>query len=188
MSRRMLLRDRGPESGSDLVFCTFVLLRRQPINPGEPSAFTYCVMNGDCQETPGALVFRAVVIVSGIALIERFTWIMFPFAALILFAAWRLAFAQERERRVVEGACDVCATWISRFVPPPNIMRRTFSRNRCRSTLSLVPIRTPLSSQRSSISKPRPRKNVRLCDRSSTVSVGITLLPRRLLSGVSAIR
>jgi len=71
----------------------------------------------------GALVFRAVVIVSGIALIERFTWIMFPFAALILFAAWRLAFAQERERRVVEGACDVCATWIARFVRVSPIVR-----------------------------------------------------------------
>ena len=64
----------------------------------------------------GALVFRAVVIVSGIALIERFNWILYPFAALILFAAWRLAFAQERERRVVEGACDVCSTWIARLV------------------------------------------------------------------------
>jgi tellurite resistance protein TerC len=64
----------------------------------------------------GALVFRAVVIGAGIALIQRFNWIMYPFAALILFAAWRLAFAQERERRVVKGACDVCATWIARLV------------------------------------------------------------------------
>ncbi|HEY3045512.1 MAG TPA: hypothetical protein VGJ39_15890, partial [Vicinamibacterales bacterium] len=31
----------------------------------------------------GALVFRALMIVAGIALIQRFHWIMYPFAALI---------------------------------------------------------------------------------------------------------
>ena len=65
----------------------------------------------------GALVFRALMVGAGIALIQRFQWIMYPFAALILFAAWRMLFAQERERRVVESACDVCSTWIARFVP-----------------------------------------------------------------------
>lgn len=64
----------------------------------------------------GALVFRAVMIAAGIALVERFHWIMYPFAALILFAAWRMLFARERERRVVAGACDVCSTWIARVV------------------------------------------------------------------------
>jgi tellurite resistance protein TerC len=64
----------------------------------------------------GALVFRAVMIAAGIALVRRFHWITYPFAALILFAAWRMLFAQERERRVVEGACDVCSTWIARVV------------------------------------------------------------------------
>jgi TerC family integral membrane protein len=65
----------------------------------------------------GALVFRALMIGGGIALIQRFQWIMYPFAALILFAAWRMLFAQERERRVVEAACNVCSTWIARVVP-----------------------------------------------------------------------
>jgi len=64
----------------------------------------------------GALVFRAVMIAAGIALIQRFQWVMYPFGALILFAAWRMLFAEERERRVVAGACDVCATWIARVV------------------------------------------------------------------------
>src|SRR4029077_18379028 len=36
--------------------------------------------------------------------------------ALILFAAWRMLFAEERERRVVAGACEVCSTWIARVV------------------------------------------------------------------------
>jgi tellurite resistance protein TerC len=64
----------------------------------------------------GALFFRAVMIGAGIALIQRFQWIMYPFGGLILFAAWRMLFAEERERRVVAGACDVCSTWIARVV------------------------------------------------------------------------
>ena len=64
----------------------------------------------------GALVFRAVMITAGIALIQRVEWIMYPFGALILFAAWRMLFADQRERRVVAGACDVCSTWIARVV------------------------------------------------------------------------
>jgi len=71
----------------------------------------------------GALIFRGVMIAAGISLINRFHWITYPFAALLLFAAWRLLFAQERERRVVEGACDVCSTWIARVVPVSPIVR-----------------------------------------------------------------
>ena len=65
----------------------------------------------------GALVFRALMITAGIALVQRFRWITYPFAALILLAAWRMLFAEERERRVVEAACDVCSTWIARVIP-----------------------------------------------------------------------
>jgi tellurite resistance protein TerC len=65
----------------------------------------------------GALVFRALAIGAGITLIERIQWITYPFAALILFAAWRLLFGGERQRRVVKKACDVCSTWIARVVP-----------------------------------------------------------------------
>jgi tellurite resistance protein TerC len=64
----------------------------------------------------GALVFRGLMIVAGIALIERFEWVMYPFAALILVAAWRMLFGAERERQVVRGACNVCETWIARVV------------------------------------------------------------------------
>ena len=65
----------------------------------------------------GALVFRALAIGAGITLIERVQWINYPFAILILFAAWRLLFGAERERKVVKEACDVCGTWIARVVP-----------------------------------------------------------------------
>jgi len=64
----------------------------------------------------GALVFRAILVGAGITLIQRFHWAIYPFAGLILFAAWRLLFGAEPERRVVEGACDVCNTWIARLV------------------------------------------------------------------------
>ena len=64
----------------------------------------------------GALVFRALAIGAGLTLIERFQWITYPFATLILFAAWRLLFGAERERKVVKEACDVCGTWIARVV------------------------------------------------------------------------
>ena len=64
----------------------------------------------------GALVFRALAIFTGLALIERFQWITYPFATLILFAAWRLLFGADRERKVVKEACDVCGTWIARVV------------------------------------------------------------------------
>jgi tellurite resistance protein TerC len=64
----------------------------------------------------GALVLRAVMVLAGVALIQRFHWVIYPFAGLILFAAWRLLFGAEPERRVVEEACNVCNTWIARIV------------------------------------------------------------------------
>src|SRR5260370_19264533 len=64
----------------------------------------------------GALVFRAMAIFAGLTLVERVQWISYPFAFLIVFAAWGLLFGGERQRRVVADACDVCRTWISRIV------------------------------------------------------------------------
>jgi tellurite resistance protein TerC len=65
----------------------------------------------------GALVFRAIMIGAGIALIGRFSWITYPFAVLILFAAWRMLFGQRRERQAVQAACNVCESWIARLIP-----------------------------------------------------------------------
>ena len=66
----------------------------------------------------GALVFRALAIGAGITLIERIQWIIYPFATLILFAAWRLLFGGERERKVVTEAV-MCA--------PPGSLERCAS-------------------------------------------------------------
>ncbi|HWE25000.1 MAG TPA: TerC/Alx family metal homeostasis membrane protein [Myxococcales bacterium] len=64
----------------------------------------------------GAFVLRAVAIVAGITLLNRFQWIIYPFAGLIILGALRLLFGEQRQRRVVEQACDVCGTWVARFM------------------------------------------------------------------------
>lgn len=65
----------------------------------------------------GALVMRAIFIALGVFLLERYHWVIYPFAALILFAAVRILFGQEREREVVVTACAVCGTWVARIIP-----------------------------------------------------------------------
>jgi len=71
----------------------------------------------------GALVLRAIVIGAGVAVISRFDWVIYPFAGLILLAAWRMLFGAEREREVVKTACNVCETWIARVVPVSPVLR-----------------------------------------------------------------
>jgi len=64
----------------------------------------------------GAFVLRAIAVFAGIALINRFHWIVYPFAVLIILGALRVLFGEQRQRRVVEEACDVCATWVGRLI------------------------------------------------------------------------
>jgi tellurite resistance protein TerC len=45
----------------------------------------------------GALVFRAVFIFAGVALIEQFDWILYVFGAFLIFTAFRIARHQDRE-------------------------------------------------------------------------------------------
>ena len=45
----------------------------------------------------GALVLRAVFIFAGVALIERFDWILYVFGVFLLFTAWRIARHDETE-------------------------------------------------------------------------------------------
>src|SRR5262245_28502526 len=65
----------------------------------------------------GALVMRAIFIALGVFLLSRFHWVIYPFAALILFAAVRILFGQEKEREGVVAACAVCSTWVARVIP-----------------------------------------------------------------------
>jgi tellurite resistance protein TerC len=88
----------------------------------------------------GALVLRAVVILAGIALLQRFRWIIYPFAALILFAAWRLLFGEQRQRRVVAKACDICGSWIARIVPVTPVLSGNQFWRRERGRLVATPL------------------------------------------------
>lgn len=65
----------------------------------------------------GALISRALLIAAGISLIQRFHWMIYPFSALILFAAWRMLFGQEPQRSAVASSCNACKSWIARIVP-----------------------------------------------------------------------
>jgi tellurite resistance protein TerC len=65
----------------------------------------------------GALVARGLIIAAGILVLDRFHWVVYPFAALIIFAAFRLLFGQNKEREVVIKACNVCSTWVARLIP-----------------------------------------------------------------------
>ena len=65
----------------------------------------------------GALVMRGILIAAGIYLLDRFHWVVYPFAALIILAAARILFAREKQRRVVVAACAVCDSWVARIIP-----------------------------------------------------------------------
>jgi tellurite resistance protein TerC len=71
----------------------------------------------------GALAMRALLIAGGIALLDRFHWVVYPFGALVLLAAVRLLWGEEREREAVVAACAVCGSWVSRIVPITPVVR-----------------------------------------------------------------
>ena len=65
----------------------------------------------------GALVMRALMIGGGVYLLQRFHWVIYPFAGLLLVAAVRLLFGESAERRFVEESCAACSTWVARIIP-----------------------------------------------------------------------
>ena len=71
----------------------------------------------------GALVARAVLIAGGVFLLRRFQWIVYPFAALVIFAAVRLLWGREKERELVAAACAVCGSWVARIIPITPVVR-----------------------------------------------------------------
>jgi TerC family integral membrane protein len=78
----------------------------------------------------GALASRGLLIGAGIFVLDRFHWVVYPFAALIIFAAVRLLFGQRKQREIVVAACSVCSTWVARLIPitPMFFGRRFFVR------------------------------------------------------------
>lgn len=71
----------------------------------------------------GALVVRAILIAGGVFLLRRFHWIIYPFAALVIFAAVRILWGREKERQLVVNACAVCGTWVARIIPVTPVLR-----------------------------------------------------------------
>lgn len=65
----------------------------------------------------GALVMRALLIGAGLVLLERFHWIMYVFAALLVFSALRMLFGKSEETRLVEKSCALCTSWVGRLLP-----------------------------------------------------------------------
>ena len=65
----------------------------------------------------GALVMRALLIAAGLFLLNQFHWVVYPFAALIIFAAFRLLFGGQKQRELVAAACGICSTWVARIIP-----------------------------------------------------------------------
>lgn len=55
----------------------------------------------------GAIVLRAVFIVAGVALLDRFAWMQYVFGALLLYAAWRLM----RQKKGDEAAPTI-SQWV----------------------------------------------------------------------------
>src|SRR5688500_18874270 len=65
----------------------------------------------------GALLMRAVMIGAGVYLLARFHWVIYPFAALLVYAAWRMLHGEENERSLAEATCALCTSWVARLLP-----------------------------------------------------------------------
>jgi len=63
----------------------------------------------------GALVLRAVFIFAGVALIERFEWVLYVFGAFLLYTAWKIAHHDETEQ--VDYSKNIALRGVRRLVP-----------------------------------------------------------------------
>lgn len=65
----------------------------------------------------GALVLRAVFIFGGVAVIERFEWVLYIFGVFLLYTAWKIAHHDEAE---VHPESNVALRLVRRVVPSTN--------------------------------------------------------------------
>ena len=89
----------------------FVLIFAQT---GVPAALQYRALFWGIA---GALIMRAILIALGVYLLARFHWVIYPFAALLVFAAARMLWGKEKETKLVEASCAICTSWVGRFIP-----------------------------------------------------------------------
>jgi tellurite resistance protein TerC len=65
----------------------------------------------------GAIAMRAVMIFAGVELLERFNWAVYPLAALLAYAAYRMLRGEEQQERFAAQQCALCESWLARVVP-----------------------------------------------------------------------
>ncbi len=65
----------------------------------------------------GALLMRAGLIAVGVELLERLHWAIYPLAALLAYAAYRMLRGEERQTQLVEKGCALCTSWLARVMP-----------------------------------------------------------------------
>ncbi len=63
----------------------------------------------------GALVLRAVFIFAGVALIERFEWVLYVFGVFILYTAWKIAHHDETEE--VDYSKNLALRGVRKLIP-----------------------------------------------------------------------
>lgn len=70
----------------------------------------------------GTLIMRGVLIALGIYLLDRFHWVIYPFAGLLLYSGVRMLRGEDKQLAQVEAHCSICTSWIARFIPiTPNL-------------------------------------------------------------------
>ena len=65
----------------------------------------------------GALLMRALLIAFGIYALQRFHWLVYPFGALLAYAAIQTLRGEAGRKPWIEAACALCNSWVSRFIP-----------------------------------------------------------------------
>jgi TerC family integral membrane protein len=65
----------------------------------------------------GALLMRAILIGAGVYLLARFHWVVYPFAALLVYAALGMMRGKQPQRKLAQATCALCTSWVARFIP-----------------------------------------------------------------------
>ncbi|MBV9618478.1 MAG: TerC family protein [Verrucomicrobia bacterium] len=65
----------------------------------------------------GALIMRGVMIFLGVALVERFDFILYFFGAFLLVSAWRMFFVKQEPKDFGEGWVMRCCSWAFPVTP-----------------------------------------------------------------------
>ena len=62
----------------------------------------------------GAIVLRGTLILAGVALVQRFHWIIAVFGAILVYTAWKILFHKEEE---TEPSDNAVVRWVARKLP-----------------------------------------------------------------------